>query len=67
MAERAFGPGREYAEKEAGERLRAWCEGGRIDHVTLRRYLVDPRRPHRGGGVHRRPAEDDVRLVVRSR
>ncbi|MGW4024014.1 DUF2087 domain-containing protein [Streptomyces sp. NPDC005009] len=57
IAERTFEPSREYAEKEVDERLRAWCEGGRIDHVTLRRYLVDLHHLHRSDGVYHRPAE----------
>jgi hypothetical protein len=38
---RSFEPGRNYAEAEVNTILRAWTEGGAIDHVTLRRYLVD--------------------------
>ncbi|CAL9333893.1 DUF2087 domain-containing protein [Streptomyces sp. Tu 3180] len=57
VAERTFEPGREYAETEVNDRLRAWCEGGRLDHVTLRRYLVDLHHLHRSDGVYRRPAD----------
>ncbi|MFI2378606.1 DUF2087 domain-containing protein [Streptomyces sp. NPDC018964] len=62
IAEHTFEPGREYAESEVDERLRAWCAGGRTDHVTLRRYLVDLRHLHRSDGVYRRPAEDTARI-----
>lgn len=37
----SFEPGRRYPEVEVNGRLRTWCEGGEVDHVTLRRYLVD--------------------------
>ncbi|GAA2539648.1 MULTISPECIES: DUF2087 domain-containing protein [Streptomyces] len=61
IAERSFEPGREYSEKEVDDRLRAWCEGGRADHVTLRRYLVDLHHLHRNDGVYRRPADGTAR------
>jgi hypothetical protein len=37
----SFEPGRDYSEREVNVVLRAWTEGGGIDHVSLRRYLVD--------------------------
>jgi hypothetical protein len=37
----SFEPGRRYPEVEVNVVLRAWCEGGKADYVTLRRYLVD--------------------------
>lgn len=37
----SFEPGRRYREVDVNDFLRAWCEGGEVDHVTLRRYLVD--------------------------
>lgn len=37
----SFPPGARYSEKELGVVLRAYCVGGEVDHVTLRRYLVD--------------------------
>lgn len=30
-----------YSEREVDDKLRAWCDGGETDHVTVRRYLVD--------------------------
>ncbi|MBW8737817.1 MAG: DUF2087 domain-containing protein [Streptomyces turgidiscabies] len=58
IAEETFEPGVEYAERLVDERLRVWCEGAsRIDHVTLRRHLVDLGHLRRGGGVYWRPAE----------
>lgn len=37
----SFEPGRRYPEREVTTVLKGWCEGGEVDHVTLRRYLVD--------------------------
>ncbi len=41
VAERTFEPGIDYPERDVNDRLRAWCEDAPVDHVTLRRYLVD--------------------------
>ena len=47
LASSQFEPGREYREKEVNETLVAWlqtfCEPYGIDHVTMRRMLVDSR------------------------
>jgi hypothetical protein len=47
LAASRFDPGREYREREVNEVLDAWlrsfCEPGGVDHVTLRRLLVDSR------------------------
>ncbi|GAA3883899.1 DUF2087 domain-containing protein [Saccharothrix violaceirubra] len=37
----SFEPGRRYPERDVDAVLREWCDGGGIDHVTVRRYLVD--------------------------
>lgn len=59
IAERTFEPGVEYPERVVNERLRAWCEDSdEIDHVTLRRYLVDLHHLHRSEGIYRRPETD---------
>ncbi|GGS71616.1 MULTISPECIES: DUF2087 domain-containing protein [Streptomyces] len=55
IAERTFEPGVEYPERVVDEKLRAWCEEGDVDHVTLRRHLVDLDHLRRSGGVYRRP------------
>ncbi|MER6473728.1 DUF2087 domain-containing protein [Streptomyces collinus] len=56
IAEQTFEPGAEYPERVVNERLRAWCEDSDgVDHVTLRRYLVDLHHLHRSEGVYRRP------------
>lgn len=55
VAERTFEPGIEYPERTVNERLRAWCEDAPVDHVTLRRYLVDLDHLHRRHGSYRVP------------
>ncbi len=58
IAERTFEPGVEYPERTVDDKLRAWCEeSDDIDHVTLRRYLVDLHHLRRSDGVYRRPVE----------
>ncbi|MFD7696347.1 DUF2087 domain-containing protein [Streptomyces sp. NPDC059805] len=55
IAEQTFEPGVEYPERAVDAKLRAWCEDSdEIDHVTLRRYLVDLHHLHRSDGVYRR-------------
>ncbi|MFE1443442.1 DUF2087 domain-containing protein [Streptomyces sp. NPDC058739] len=56
IAEQSFVPGIAYPERVVDEKLRAWCEDGEVDHVTLRRYLVDLRQLSRSEGVYRRLA-----------
>ncbi|AZQ34860.1 DUF2087 domain-containing protein [Streptomyces cyaneochromogenes] len=63
IAEQSFEPGVEYPERTVDDKLRAWCEDSDdIDHVTLRRYLVDLHHLRRSEGVYRRPTdlEDDA-------
>ncbi|CAL9296791.1 DUF2087 domain-containing protein [Streptomyces sp. SudanB135_2055] len=54
IAEQTFTPGVEYPERAVDEKLRAWCDDGDVDHVTLRRYLVDLGHLRRSGGTYRR-------------
>ncbi|MHB9851269.1 DUF2087 domain-containing protein [Streptomyces krungchingensis] len=56
IAERTFEPGVEYPERTVNEKLRAWCEDAPVDHVTLRRYLVDLHHLQRQDGFYWRPA-----------
>jgi len=56
IAEQTFEPGVEYPERTVNEKLRAWCEDGDTDHVTLRRYLVDLQHLRRSEGIYRRVA-----------
>ncbi|MBB5924887.1 DUF2087 domain-containing protein [Streptomyces echinatus] len=57
IAEQTFEPGVAYPERVVNERLRAWCqESDEIDHVTLRRYLVDLGELRRSEGVYERVA-----------
>ncbi|GAB7042772.1 MULTISPECIES: DUF2087 domain-containing protein [Catenuloplanes] len=38
----SFEPGRRYPETEVNDILRAWCDGvPGVDHVAIRRYLID--------------------------
>ena len=37
----SFEPGRDYPEHEVNAVLRGWTAGSPVDHVTVRRYLVD--------------------------
>lgn len=55
ITERSFEAGVRYPERAVDDALRAWCEGGGADHVTLRRYLVDDRLLARDHGVYWRP------------
>ncbi|MBN3932041.1 DUF2087 domain-containing protein [Streptomyces verrucosisporus] len=55
VVERSFGAGRVYGEREVDELLRAWCEGGATDHVTVRRYLIDECLLRREDGRYWRP------------
>ncbi|SDG69081.1 hypothetical protein SAMN05216553_110263 [Lentzea fradiae] len=52
VASQAFVPRTYYEESEVNERLKAWCDGGEVDHVTVRRYLVDLALLERGGGLY---------------
>ncbi len=47
-----FEPGRRYPEREVVEVLREWCDGGEVDHVTVRRYLVDEGLLSRADGLY---------------
>ena len=48
----SFEPGVRYPEREVDAVLRAWTEGGAVDHVTVRRYLVDESLLDRDGGEY---------------
>jgi hypothetical protein len=50
----SFEPGVDYPEKEVNAVLAEFAEGGAVDHVTLRRYLVDEQLLRREQGVYRR-------------
>lgn len=56
IAEQTFEPGVEYPERAVNEKLQGWCEDGDVDHVTLRRHLVDLHHLHRSEGIYRRAA-----------
>ncbi|HKS45175.1 MAG TPA: DUF2087 domain-containing protein [Amycolatopsis sp.] len=48
-----FEPGVDYPEREVNVVLREWAGGG-VDHVSLRRYLVDEELLCREDGIYRR-------------
>ncbi|WP_433223982.1 DUF2087 domain-containing protein [Microtetraspora malaysiensis] len=50
---RSFDPAAEYDERTVSEKLREWCDGGEVDHVAVRRYLIDTGLLVRGNGVYR--------------
>lgn len=47
-----FEPGRRYPETEVNAALKAWCEGGEADHISLRRYLIDAGLLSRDAGLY---------------
>ncbi len=53
VATHVLQPGRDYDERELTGRLQEWCEGGEVDAVALRRYLVEQGLVSRGGGTYR--------------
>lgn len=48
----SFEPGRHYAECDVDAVLTAWTAGADVDHVTLRRFLVDDGFLDRAGGEY---------------
>lgn len=48
----SFEPGRRFPEREIDVVLRALCEGGEIDHVSVRRHLVDEGLLSRADGMY---------------
>jgi len=50
----SFEPGRDYPEKDVNAVLRDWADGASVDHVSLRRYLVDEGLLSRDGNNYRR-------------
>jgi hypothetical protein len=50
----SFEPGVDYPERQVNEVLAAWSAGSGVDHVSLRRYLIDADLLRREGGIYRR-------------
>ena len=50
----SFEPGVDYSEAEVNGVLKTWAAGSGVDHVTLRRYLIDEDLLRRQDGVYRR-------------
>ncbi|MEV0171925.1 DUF2087 domain-containing protein [Streptomyces sp. NPDC050803] len=68
IAEQSFEAGVEYPERVVDERLRAWCEeDGEVDHVTLRRYLVDLHHLRRSDGIYRLVGQGSLRTGAPAR
>ena len=55
IAQNSFAVGERHPERAVDDVLRAWCDGGEADHVTLRRYLIDHLLLVRDQGVYWRP------------
>lgn len=65
----SFEPDATYDERTVNDRLRSWCEGGEVDHVAVRRHLIDMRIMHRAAGRYSRsvdalPARDAAERSV---
>jgi hypothetical protein len=56
VVETSFAPDATYDETAVNAILMRWCADGEIDHVAVRRYLVDHRLLFRVGGVYARDA-----------
>jgi hypothetical protein len=50
----SFEPGIDYQESEVNAVLKEWAGSSGVDHVSLRRYLIDEDLLHREDGVYRR-------------
>lgn len=55
IADNSFTVGIGYDEPAVNDKLRVWCDGGEVDHVTLRRYLIDTGILVRANGIYTRP------------
>ena len=49
-----FDEGESYDEQTVNQRLASWCDGREVDHVTVRRYLIDYGLMTREAGFYRR-------------
>lgn len=52
IAGTSFERGSSYDEPAINAALRAWCEGGEVDHVALRRYLIEAQILVRDQGIY---------------
>ncbi|MBO4204604.1 DUF2087 domain-containing protein [Micromonospora echinofusca] len=52
IAGSSFAPEQRYDEATVDDRLRTWCADGEVDHVTVRRYLVEAGLLCRANGVY---------------
>lgn len=59
VVEASFPVGEQVDEHEVNARLQRWCAGGEVDHVALRRYLVDARLLTRRDGAYWRARDGE--------
>jgi hypothetical protein len=52
IAETSFAPGVVYDESAVNDVLQRWCEESDVDHVAIRRYLIDHKLLFRAKGVY---------------
>ncbi|NLU78171.1 DUF2087 domain-containing protein [Micromonospora sp. HNM0581] len=57
IVEQSFEAGSTYDEKAVNVVLERWCEGSAVDHVAMRRYLIDHQLMFRVQGVYARTTE----------
>jgi hypothetical protein len=57
IAGSSFEAGATYDEPAVNEKLRAWCDGGEVDHVAIRRYLIEAGILVRANGIYARTPE----------
>lgn len=57
LANTSFSAGVTYDEREVDDKLKAWCEGSPVDHVSIRRYMIEAKVLVRANGLYARDAE----------
>lgn len=57
IVETSFDEGTSYDEAAVNTVLERWCEGSEVDHVAIRRYLIDHQLLFRVRGVYARSAD----------
>ncbi|MFG1653260.1 DUF2087 domain-containing protein [Micromonospora sp. NPDC049275] len=57
VAETSFPAGAAFDEREVDDKLKAWCNGSAVDHVSVRRYLIEAKLLVRANGSYARDAE----------
>ncbi|MFI5495899.1 DUF2087 domain-containing protein [Actinoplanes sp. NPDC051859] len=57
LVETSFAQGTTYDETAVNTILLRWCTGSEVDHVAVRRYLIDHQLLFRSGGVYARSGD----------